>query len=103
MTSVRQAFLKRDIHQGTISQREGEGGVICRGFCGVQGKQSEENGFSEPMPTILEDLNQTVPYQHRVALLEETPKGLLGPRKLQPCKLCVNSGRMEHTKIAMRG
>ena len=32
------------------------------------------------MPTILEDLSQTVPYQHRVALHEETPKGLLGPR-----------------------
>ena len=38
-------FLKRDIHQGTTSQRGGEGGVICRGFCGVQGKRSEDTAF----------------------------------------------------------
>ena len=79
------SFLKRDIHQGTTSQREGEGGGICRGFCGVQGK---ENGPSEPMPTILEDLSKTVPYQHRVALHEETPKGLLGLRNGSLATLC---------------
>ena len=44
MTSVRQAFLKRDIHQGTTFQREGEGGAIHRGFCGVQ-ETIREHGF----------------------------------------------------------
>ena len=88
MTSVRQAFLKRDIHQGTTSQCEGEGGAICRGFCGVQGKRSEESGFSEPMPTILEDLSQTVPYQHRVALHEKRPRDYLAPETAAVQTLC---------------
>ena len=38
-------FLKRDIHQGTTSQREGEGGAICRGFCGVQGNDQRTRLF----------------------------------------------------------
>ena len=80
------------------TQCEGEGDV-CRGFYGLEGKRLEDDGFSQPMPTTLEDLGQSVLCQHhrcaserkrtRTLVLFQETVALQTPRQ-QP--------RMEHSE-----
>ena len=60
LARVRQSgSCKRDVDRARTHQCEGES-VVCRGFCGLQGKRSKDDGFAQPLRTIFEDLGQSV-------------------------------------------
>ena len=80
------------------TQCEGDG-AFCRGFCGLEGKRSEDDGFSQPMPTTLEDLGQSVLCQHhRCASGRKRPRTLVHFPETVALQTPRQQPRMEHSE-----